>query len=137
MKTKFFGVVFLVIIIIGLTVFASGDDPLVSLSYLSDVFMPKVEKQISERSVFSVVELNAGEKFVGGVGCEVILRSGKATAITSTNGGITDVTGGLDLKEKEAIPQNHLLIIPRDDGRGFLSLSKSFIMVKGNYTITK
>ena len=137
MKVKIFGVLSLVIIVIGITVFATAEDPAVSLSYLTEIFLPKVEKQISDSSVFQVVELSAGEKFVGGVGCEVILRSGKATAIISANGGLTDVTGGTDLKEKEEIPQNHLLIIPRDDGRGFVSATKSFIMVKGNYTITK
>lgn len=135
MRIKFFGVFFLIIILIGLTVFATGEDPVVSLSYLTDVLMPKVEKQISDSSVFSVVELNAGDKFIGGLGCEVILRSGKATAIVSKSGGITDVTGGIDLKEKEAVPLNHHLIIPRDDGRGFSASSKSFIMVKGKYTI--
>jgi hypothetical protein len=137
MKKSILGILISVIIIIGITVFAAGDDPLVSLSYLNDIFMPKVEKQISENTVFSVVDLKTGDKFIGGTGCEFILRSGKATAIISQNGGIPDTTGGIDLKQKDAIPQNHLLIIPRDDGRGFISTSNIVIMVRGKYTITK
>jgi hypothetical protein len=137
MRKKFYWILFCFIIIIGVTVFASTDDPLVSLSYLNDVFMPKVEKQIFDNTVFSIIELKSGDKFVGGSGCEFILRAGKATAIVSKNGGISDTTGGIDLKEKDIIPQNHLLIIPRDDGRGFLASSNIVIMVRGKYSITK
>jgi hypothetical protein len=84
---------------------------------------------------FQVVVAEAGNTIVFGESAEVIWRSGKATAIASENGGLSDVTGGVDLPTGEEIPLNHLLIIPRNDGRGAAVTVKSYVMIKGVYTI--
>lgn len=84
---------------------------------------------------FNVVFLKAGSTVVLGESAEIIWRSGKATAIASQNGGLSDVTGGVDLPTGEEIPLNHLLIIPRDDGRGASVTVDSYVMIKGAYTI--
>lgn len=86
-------------------------------------------------SKFEVIVIEAGQILKLGESSEVIWRSGKATAIASENGGLSDVTIGKDLKTGEEIPLNHLLIIPRNDGRGMTVIAKSFVMIKGNYTI--
>ncbi len=127
--------------------FASGD-ALITEGYLNEVFFPKVQEYI-EKAVssissdgsagqktesFAVVSVKKDEKFLGDAGCEFILRQGAATVITSELGGLNDVTSGEDLKEG-AIPPNHLLIVPRDDSRGFLATKDVLIMVKGGYTI--
>lgn len=117
------------------TVLASGEDPVISLSYLNEIFMPKVETKIKETAVFTVVNVAKGKTFLAKEGCEFILRGGEATVIASKNGGISDTTDGVDLGEKEAVPANHLLIVPRDDGRGFLAKTDVIIMVKGSYEI--
>ena len=121
--------------ILTVAVLASGDDPVVSLSYLNDVFMPKVETKIRDHAVFTVVTVTRGKTFCAKEGCELILRSGEATAIAAPNGGLSDTTDGIDLGSKTTIPANHLLIVPRDDGRGFQAKTDVIIMVKGGYEI--
>lgn len=114
---------------------ATGDDPVISLSYLNEIFMPKVETKLKETAVFTVANIKKGKTFVAKEGCEFILRGGEATVIASKSGGISDVTDGIDLTDKEIVPPNHHLIVPRDDGRGFKAGTDVIIMVKGAYEI--
>ena len=72
---------------------------------------------------------------MAGAGCEFILRGGEATVIASKNGGLSDTTDGVDLTQDTLVPANHLLIVPRDDGRGFDAVTDVIIMVKGTYEI--
>lgn len=115
------------------TVLATGEDPVISLSYLNEIFMPKVESKLKETAVFTVVNIPKGKTFVAKEGCEFILRGGEATVIASKSGGISDVTDGVDLAEKTNVPPNHHLIVPRDDGRGFKAITDVIVMVKGGY----
>ena len=108
---------------------------MISLSYLNEIFMPKVETKLKETAVFSVATIQKGKTFSAKEGCEFILRGGEATVIASKSGGISDVTGGVDLQDKESVPANHHLIVPRDDGRGFLAKTEVILMVKGAYEI--
>jgi hypothetical protein len=66
----------------------------------------------------------------------MILRSGIASAVDSGMGGLADVTAGKDIRHGENISQNHLLIVPRDDGRGVRAENNNVVlMVRGGYTI--
>lgn len=161
MKIKRIGITIgAIIILLGTTVAfsepGSYSDPLVTSGYV-DAKIEQLKFYIneklagagssSEESSWGVVEVSAGESLVCKDGTEIILRSGKGEAIskitiTSSNGveqsidnGLTDVTDGRDLKMGENIPVDHLLIIPRDDGRGVYCISKSFFLVKGKYDI--
>lgn len=89
----------------------------------------------STTSNLEVVEITEGQKLICGSGTQIILRGGKGEAITSELGGLADVTAGIDIKLGEAIPSNHLLIIPRDDGRGVHALTNAIFMVRGDYEI--
>lgn len=128
------------------------NDPLVSLSYLEnkiDEFKEYVDMRISEieesKSVemvsFKVVELSAGQSIIGSEGTEIILRggtekgAGKAEVVASGNDGLSDITDGKDLKNGQEVPLNHLLIVPRDDGRGVCAITDSVYLVKGDYEI--
>ena len=114
------------------------DDPLITESYLNDVFMQEVKDYIDankDGSSFEVVSIEQGKTFIGKSGCEVILRQGKAEVLGSELGGLSDVTMAGDLSTGYDMPANHLLIIPRDDGRGFKAITNVVIMVKGNYEI--
>lgn len=82
-----------------------------------------------------VVELRNGQKLIGKAGTEIILRGGKAKAIAGKLGGLSDVTGAVDIKMDQNIPPNHLLIIPRDDGRGVYVEEYAIFMVRGEYEI--
>jgi hypothetical protein len=78
-----------------------------------------------------------GVKIVCYEGTEFIVRSGKATAVASNDGmGISNVSSGKDLMAGDIIMLNNLVIVPRSDGRGFISNSNgTYVMIKGKYTI--
>lgn len=86
-------------------------------------------------SVFEVVELNTGQKLIAEAGTEIIIRSGEAFAIDNGVDGLSDITDAKDLKQGTILPLNHLVIVPRSDGRGVYVESRVFLMIRGNYTI--
>lgn len=124
----------------------SQEDPLITKSYIEEIVMPKIRQEMvelikgSSNSVghsfqFEVVSVKKGQKLIGDAGTELILRMGKATIIATTKGGLADTTQGTDLPNGTPMPPNHLLIIPLDDGRGFIAEEDVLVMVKGSYSI--
>jgi hypothetical protein len=126
----------------------SSDDPLISLSFLNNVFKPDllktVDKKIedanpgdsgSEKNVFVAVEVKTGNTILYGEGTEFILRSGKAVSVCPGQNGLVDATAGLDLADGLDVTANHLFIVPRKDGRGIAMTVDGFVMIKGAYTI--
>jgi hypothetical protein len=112
------------------------DDPLITESYLKNVFLNEVKEYIDGNSPsFTVASVEKGKVFTGDAGCEFILRQGKAEVIGAKLGGLSDVTGAVDITTGVPVPPNHLLIVPRDDGRGFKALTDVVIMVKGSYSV--
>ncbi len=89
----------------------------------------------SESASYEIVNVKKGKKITFGESTEFILRAGNGTVFTSEQGGIADVTGGNDLTGGARVPLNHLLIVPRDDGRGFTTESDAVIMVRGSYNV--
>ena len=83
---------------------------------------------------YDVVYLTKGQTIVGS--SEFILRSGSAISTCPGINGITDITDGVDLTDGMYIPWNHLLLVPRDDGRGITVTSvEAYIMARGQYTV--
>ena len=83
---------------------------------------------------YTVECLKKGQKLLGN--CEIILRSGSAEAVCPGANGISDLTEGADLADKTVLSANHLLLVPRDDGRGLVVTStEAYIMVRGTYRI--
>jgi len=77
-----------------------------------------------------------GQRIIGGEGTEIILRGGQATAFTSGPDGLVNVTFGTELFGGESIPANHLLIVPRADGRGVnVHSAEAWFIIRGEYTI--
>lgn len=103
----------------------TGGDPLVSKSYVDLLALYRVE------------EVPAGSRVLGEAGTELVLRGGRATAITSELGGLLDVTAGADIREGARISPNHLIVVPRDDGRSFYAETDLILMVKGRITIVE
>lgn len=141
-----------VIILLGATVVfsepGSENDPLVSLSYVEkkiEQLKYYVDEKIGNNNEntaansWKAVEVAKGQSLICKEGTEIILRSGEARAIAIISNGIenglTDITFGKDLKMEEDIKPNHLIIVPRDDGRGARAIRNSFFLVKGNYEI--
>lgn len=106
--------------------------------YIDEKFAAIDQSGINLTEGFVVVEMQQGEKIIAKESAEIIVRSGTAKAIANEAGdGLSDVTTGSDIKNMVVVEKNHLLIVPRTDGRGLLFDTESYIMIKGNYTIEK
>ncbi len=101
----------------------SESDPLVSQSY------------VDARTTYQAVSIDEGQSLIGKAGTEIILRSGEATAIDNGANGVSDVTAGTDLRSGTEVELNHLLLTPRDDGRGIYAKTVIWVMVRGDYTV--
>ncbi len=120
----------------------SESDPLVTLSYVNKNIEQikayvdeKLQSKSSSNYELKIVELNKGQFLIAKAGTEIILRGGKATAIVSDLGGLQDITEGVDIGQGAEIPSYHLLLVPRDDGRGVYCTSNAIFMVRGDYQI--
>ena len=89
----------------------------------------------STGAIYEIVNLPAGKKIICQNSTEVILRSGKAKIVSSNTAGISDVTTGCDVSPGAYVERNHLLIVPRTDGRGVIAQTVCVLMVKGAYSI--
>ncbi len=134
----------------------SENDPVVTLSYvenrLAEIvsdFQEKlellnvnngnpsspIEAQTSEFG-FEAIMIPAGSSVYFADNVQLILRSGAMTAIANSSGnGLADLTAGNDLKTGDSVQMNHLLLVPRNDGRGVSVSIDSWMMIKGNYTL--
>jgi len=83
---------------------------------------------------FTPVQVPAGSRLYAEAGAEFILRSGRATAISGAD-GMVNVTTGVDIINGNNIPTNHLLLVPRSDGRGFRADTDVWVMIKGGFNI--
>ena len=101
----------------------SEEDPVVTKSY------------VDAKTGYLALKMEAGQTLIGAEGTELILRSGEATAIDNGANGVSDMTGGADLMTGNKVLLNHLLLIPRSDGRGIAVSTEAWVMVRGNYTI--
>ena len=145
----------------------SSENPLITLSYLTDIFKTELMEEIDERlesmearlnalnndnsmyeepevqqpvsAVYEVVELGLGDALYAVSACDIMLRAGQATCIApDPTQGISNYTVGAEIYNGEYLTKNHMCLIPRRDGRGVLAQSESvFFMVKGDYTIVE
>lgn len=88
-----------------------------------------------ESSSYTVVTVPAGNSIIGMQGTEIIVRSGNGIVLASEGGGLQDMTEGVDLLEGTQVPKYHLVIIPREDGRGIYATKDLIVMVRGGYNI--
>lgn len=135
--------------VVALAAPGTDDDPLISLSYINDVLIPKIEQYVENKlaglsaggteqgtaNTFVVVEAKEGEEIICSAGTELILRMGKAEIIATEKGGLADTTAGYDLANGTEMPANHLLIVPVADGRGIKAQTKIIVMIKGEYNV--
>lgn len=113
----------------------SEEDPVVTKSYVDSQIAQIKGGSAGSTSTYQPVRLTPGQKMIGGEGTEIILRSGEATAIDNGANGVSDVTGAKDLMTGQTVSLNHLLLIPRNDGRGILAGTEAYVMVRGTYTL--
>lgn len=95
--------------------------------------MNELKKQGS--SSYTVVTVPEGSSITGMQGTEIIVRSGSGLVLASDGGGLQDMTEGIDLLGGSQVPKYHLVIIPREDGRGIYATKDLIVMVRGGYNI--
>lgn len=145
----------------------SSENPLITLTYLTDIFKVELLDEVDERlealearldtssdddymynepavsetvtEHYEVVELKYGDALYAVSACDIMLRAGVATCIApDPTQGISNYTVGAEIYNGETLTKNHMCLIPRGDGRGVLAQSESvFFMVKGDYTIVE
>ncbi len=131
----------------------AGDegDPLITLSYITDVLLPDIDSRIDKKvdtsvneamsngegSSFVLVNVDKNQKIIGDEGTEFLLRAGDGTIIATSQGGVADLTDGVDLSNGTQVPLNHHLLVPRNDQRGMAFTTDAIVMVKGTYQISK
>lgn len=148
----------LLIALTGLLVFAaaspgSDQDPLITLSYIEKRILAlqselntrfeAIEKQLlngvsstgGTQAIYEAYSFPGGTQVLLGKGTEFILRRGSALVIDPSGNALPDLTEGIDLSEGTQVPANHILLSPRDDGRGIIATTAITVMIKGKYQI--
>ena len=123
----------------------SRSDPLVTLSYLTETFtgqvMEQVDKLIAQQDgqaaglsqAYAVVKLSAGQTLRGRAGCEVLLRSGRASCNASNSPGLVDTTSGASVGGGTQLQINHLYLMT--DARTVTASDSATLLVRGGYTV--
>lgn len=111
---------------------APGDegDPLVTKSYIDTM-----ADEIRASSSYRLIKMKNDQQLVCAEGAELILRQGGGVIFSGANGGLADVTLGADLKNGEAVPPNHLLVVPVSDWRGFTAVGEVLVLVRGDCNV--
>ncbi len=84
---------------------------------------------------YEVITVAKGQKMLTGSGTEFVLRSGRARAVEGPGGGLSDLTAGRALPVNEIIGRDHLILSPREDGRGLIAETDTILLVRGGYKI--
>jgi len=119
------------------------DDPLVTRSYVDARINSALSAQVDEAlktyaekyMVWKVINLSPGQQLEGKAGTEIIVRAGNTVVIDAVGSGIPDLTGGINVSAHQTVSLDHLLIIPRTDGRGISARTRSVVMYKGEVQI--
>ncbi len=173
-KTRRFLVIILALVLVAglgaMAVYAAGsagteDDPLVTLSYLTEVFTAKVtdlfhaDLDARETSLredlgarISALEAAAGitapesrdytvETFLDGEtivcqrGTEILLRIGEAVVVAANRPGLVDTSSTGELNDGESLEKNHLYMVTIN-GNGFRAVGTVKAVIRGDYTVS-
>ena len=124
------------------------NDPLVTKGYVDSAIASLVQQEIAklgpvagggtESAKLEVVTVPFGSKLIVSDGGEMIVRSGKAIAVSSDANGLSDLTDGLDIKPGKPVGNNHLILNPRGQ-RGVEADPKQtkglIVLVRGQYSL--
>lgn len=116
----------------------SDSDPIVTKSYVDSAIANALGSGTSSPSgdnSYEVVFAEAGQRIIATGSTEMILRSGNALVVAPGTDGVSDMTRGIDMKNNYTVYTNHLMLIPRDDGRGIRMQTDGYVMVRGSYEI--
>lgn len=128
----------------------SQSDPLVTLSYLNEVALPGLLKQVDQKldareseltqklqsaagnsqASFVAVELSAGKTLTLSAGAQLLFRSGAAASTAA----LADTTDGTTLSGTGALTANHLYLAT-GDGQSVTASAASTVLVQGSYSL--
>ena len=106
------------------------------ISQVADKVAAKVGNAAGTSSTFARVDLKAGQTLNTAIGCEVLLRLGNATCVSSGSPGLIDMTTGGEIASGKALEKNHLYLCTVDGGRGVKAVGNVTVFVRGSYTIS-
>lgn len=141
------GIAFLSLLVFASATPGSSEDPIVTMSYVEKrvqavydelktlIGQAPTSQQTSSPSIYQAKTFDAGTRLFLGEGTEIILRRGDAHIVDPTGNGIPDLTAGEDIFDGTPVPQNHVLLSPREDGRGIKASTKVTLMIKGTYVL--
>jgi len=137
----------------------SSGDPLITLSYLNDVFLGTVMEQVDAKialrnediaasigassggtstgvsDTFTVVTLSQGQKLEGDIGCEVMLRVGSAVCVSASAPGLIDETSGETLNNGGALIKNHLYMMTIEGRSVKADAATVKLLARGSYSV--
>ncbi|WP_276353564.1 hypothetical protein [Cohnella caldifontis] len=126
----------------------SSDDPIVTKSYV-DQKIAEITRNGGASSAsgsgngsnsmaLEIVVVPSDKTIYVKAGGELIVRTGKAIAVSSDTNGLSDLTDGLDIAPGKPVNNNHLLLFPKD-GRGVKQDPKTkqelIVLVRGGYEL--
>jgi len=128
----------------------SADDPVVTKSYVDQKIAEivrnggggtaggNVSAGAGQLAPLEVVVVPLDKSILVQAGGELIVRTGKAIAVSSDANGLSDMTDGLDIAPGKPVGNNHLILFPRE-GRGVKADPKSktelIVLVRGGYEL--
>ena len=141
--------------------YISANDPLITLSYVEQMLKPQLKEQIKNEVVeeikkegipsssssssgsvaatYEVISVSQGQQILAegnDLSCEIILRSGSASAVAPGGQGLSDLTAGNEISDGASLGRNHYIVIPRGDGRGVVVTTDiAYFMIRGEYRI--
>lgn len=142
------GIAAAVMLFAGVLAYAAGNygsktDPLITKSYLDSVVQPQMESELKQQlseaeqqmrnttpGEFTEISLSSGQTLRCGTGCEFLLCSGSATALSD----LVDTTAGGSVGSGGALSANHLYISVSDSG-GLMVGGSAKILVSGTYSV--
>ncbi len=99
-------------------------------------FLDTIIREMSDSYGFQVLHLYKGDALYALGTSEIILRAGDAIVIGNEHKeGLSNITTGSNLKPDSALSKDHLVLIPRGDGRGIkVTSNECYVMFRGPYS---
>lgn len=132
------------------TAYGTQSDPLITRSYLDQVFAPDMEAlfqaeldsavsalegQVSGDE-FTVLTLSQGQKVTCGVGCEIMLRIGTAKSTGADYPVLVDTTTGDSVADGQALTANHLYMVTIKENGITATSATVKVLIKGDYAVS-
>lgn len=134
---------------------ASGSDPLISLSYLTEIFAPQLKREIAEEtdaaisaalaalaadtSSYQTLTLDEGKRIYLSFDCEMIFRTGEAHFVSADpDTGLADLTTGCVIGSGSPLEAGHIYIIQQESDCAYILVTgeKACVMLRGENEIS-